>query len=124
MARIVTKTGLIQVGEAGLTAELSTTLSASTGTVTAQTQGKKQQAASTGPTALALGGVTSASFLYIKAIDATTGAAKNFTPVVNGVTLPDVSELTLLSQTNSITSVSLTTGAGNATEFEITVAGV
>lgn len=124
MARTATKTGQIQIGESGLTPELVQTVSAATGTITANTQGKKVQAASTGPTALSLGGVTSAAFINIKGIDATTLAAKNFVATVNGLALPTMSELTLLSQTNSITSISLTTEAGNSTEFEFIVAGI
>lgn len=123
MSKIAQLTGQIQVGESGLTPELSAQIAASSGAVTGFTQGVIVQSPS-GPTAAAFPGLTNASFLWIRAKDNVTLAAKDITIRLNGtITLPVCSEFFWSAQTLPLTTVELTVPAGNAARIEYIIAG-
>lgn len=123
MARVSQISGQIQIGESGLTPELATVVAGSTGTTTAQLQGKKKQAA--GTATLALGGITTVNFLHIVGTDAVTGLPKDFQVNLNAVgVLPASSQFTLLAQVGGVTSIAITTAAGNDTNLDFILAGV
>lgn len=127
--RITQLSGTVQIGESGLTPESSAVISATTGAVTANVQGKKEQAPGAAGVALSPSGVTSASFIKISGKDAILGTAKNFQVSLDGTNYnPLCSEFSFLSQTNSVTTSNILikpeSAVGNNTLLEFTIAGV
>ena len=125
MARTATLSGRIRVSEDAVPPIIDTAISATTPTVTQQIEIESIQAASGGPTALSLGGLSNITMIYIAMFDNTTGAAKEGTLTVDAVALPACTNFLFVGNDTGVgvTSVSLTSGAGNSTNIKMIAAG-
>lgn len=125
-------TGTIQVGEAGLTPVAQQALNILSPTITKHSSYRTEQAASTGPTALSLNGISNVTFCRIKFSDKSTGLDKKAIITINTdgsgsatEVLPAATDFFFNTSDTSggIRAISITTEAGNTTVIDITIAG-
>ena len=124
MARNAGISGNIAVQQAGAAPTTTATISAQSADVTQTTSGTKRQASATTAT-LSLGAVALASFIYIKGTSVASGNPAPFQVNLNAVgVLPACTEFTHIANSSpAVTSVAITTPAGDSVDLDFIIAG-
>lgn len=124
MSRTAQISGNIAVQQVGSSPVVAVPFTAESADVTQQTAGRKRQAAST-TAALSMGAVTLASFVSITGKSAASGNAAEFQVNLNAVgVLPACTEFVHNAKTSpAITSIAITTPAGDAVDLDFVIAG-
>jgi hypothetical protein len=125
-------TGVLQVGEAGLTPVSQQAIQITSPVVTKHSTYRTEQAASTPATALGLNGISNITFCKIKFTDKSTGLPKKAVITLNTdgadtatEVLPALTDFFFNTSDTSagIRAISITTEAGNTTVIDISIAG-
>lgn len=113
------------IGEVGSTPAQTLLLSTTSGEITNEVVGKRVIAASTNEESLSMGGITTAKFIQLSFYDNATDAPKAAIVKFNAlaIVLPLAQHVLYVNDAGGITSINITTSAGNSTRVEYVIGG-